>query len=110
MALSVDAQSLSDTDSGHASHRVRRVTLVRFMATKLEGRHLVAVASPVALLGLLNMSLGITDMVMVGWFDSQGLAAIFVIGDLYSIAFNFTAGFAGLVAPYAAKAIGARVG
>lgn len=81
-----------------------------FLLAKLEAGHLIAVASPVALLGLLNMALGITDLVVVGRFDPRGLAAILVIGDLHSIVFNFTAGFAGLVAPYVANAIGARVG
>jgi multidrug resistance protein, MATE family len=76
---------------------------------KAEGRRLVAAASPVALLGLLNMALGLTDMVMVGRFDPQGFAAIVVMGDLQSIVFNFTAGLAGLVAPYVSAAIGARV-
>jgi MATE family multidrug resistance protein len=79
------------------------------MRVRAECGHLVAVASPVALLGLMNMALGLTDMVMVGRFDPQGLAAIVVMGDLYSIVLNFTAGFAGLVAPHVANAIGARV-
>ena len=79
------------------------------LRARIEGGYLIAAASPVALLGLLNMALGLTDMVMVGRFDPQGLAAIVVMGDLHSIVFNFTAGFAGLVAPYVANAIGARL-
>jgi MATE family multidrug resistance protein len=86
-----------------------RTARLHVLRARVEGGYLVAAASPVALLGLLNMALGLTDMVMVGRLDPRGLAAIVVIGDLYSIVFNFTAGFAGLVAPFAANAIGARV-
>ncbi|AZQ65936.1 hypothetical protein EF888_01605 [Silicimonas algicola] len=82
---------------------------VQVLRATVEGRLLIAAASPVAVLGLLNMALGLTDMVMVGRFDPQGLAAILAVGDLQSIVFNFSAGFAGLVAPHVAAAIGARV-
>lgn len=88
---------------------VPRGVRLRMLRARAESGHLVATASPVALLGLLNMALGLTDMVMVGRLDPQSLAAIVVMGDLYSIVFNFTAGFAGLVAPAVAAAIGARV-
>lgn len=82
---------------------------IGLLRVRAETVRIVAAASPVALIGLFNMMLGITDIVMVGRFDSGGLGAIVMIGDLHSIVFNFTAGFAGVVAPYVAAAIGARV-
>lgn len=97
------------TRIAYALPNVPRTARLHMLRARVEGGHLVAAASPVALLGLLNMALGLTDMVMVGRFDPEGLAAIVVIGDLHSIVFNFTAGFAGLVAPHVATAIGARV-
>jgi MATE family multidrug resistance protein len=89
--------------------RTRSAAAVRVLRLWTETGRIVAAASPVALIGLLNMMLGLTDMVMVGRYDPTGLGAIVVVGDLNSIVFNFTAGFAGVVAPYVAAAIGARV-
>mgnify|MGYP001426062088 CR=1 FL=1 len=70
---------------------------------------LLATASPIVLIGILTMAMSIADMVMLGRFDPDGLATIVVVSDLYSIIFNFSAGFASVVTPQVATAIGARV-
>jgi MATE family multidrug resistance protein len=70
---------------------------------------LLATASPIVLIGLLNMTMSIVDAVMLGRYDAEGLAAAVVVSDLHSIVFNFSAGFAGVVTPQVATAIGARV-
>lgn len=70
---------------------------------------LVLTASPIVLIGLLNMAMSIMDVVMLGQHDPNGLTAAVVVSDLYSILFNFSAGFAGMVAPQVAAAIGAEV-
>jgi MATE family multidrug resistance protein len=64
-------------------------------------------ASPIVLIGLLNMAMSMADMLMLGRYDPEGLAAAVVVSDVYSIVFNFSAGFAGVVTPRVAFAIGA---
>jgi MATE family multidrug resistance protein len=59
------------------------------------------------LIGLLNMAMSMADMLMLGRHDPEGLAAAVVVSDVYSIVFNFSAGFAGVVTPRVAYAIGA---
>jgi MATE family multidrug resistance protein len=70
---------------------------------------LLAAASPIVLIGILGMAMSIADVVMLGRFDPEGLATTVVVSDLYSIIFNFSAGFAGVVTPQVATALGARV-
>jgi MATE family multidrug resistance protein len=70
---------------------------------------LLVAASPILLIGVLTMAMSIADVVMLGRFDPGGLATIVVVSDLYSIVFNFSAGFAGVVTPQVATALGARV-
>jgi multidrug resistance protein, MATE family len=70
---------------------------------------LLQAASPIVLIGILNMAMSIADVVMLGRHDPQGLATVVVVSDLYSIVFNFSAGFAGVVTPQVAAALGARV-
>ena len=70
---------------------------------------LLVAASPIVVIGILTMAMSIADVVMLGRFDPGGLATIVVVSDLYSIVFNFSAGFAGVVTPQVATALGARV-
>ena len=72
--------------------RTRSAAAVRVLRLWTETGRIVAAASPVALIGLLNMMLGLTDMVMVGRYDPTGLGAIVVVGDLNSIVFNCKCG------------------
>jgi MATE family multidrug resistance protein len=80
-----------------------------FLRWRAESAKILLAASPIVLIGLLNMAMSIIDIVMLGRYDAQGLAAVVIVSDLYSIIFNFSAGFAGLVTPQVAAAIGARV-
>jgi MATE family multidrug resistance protein len=70
---------------------------------------LALTASPIVLIGLINMAMSIADIVMLGRYDAEALRAVVVVSDLYSVVFNFSAGFAGVVTPQVAAAIGARV-
>jgi len=72
-----------------------------------EIRSLFETASPIVLIGLLNMAMSIMDVAMLCRHDPEGLAAAVIISDLYSIFFNFSAGFANMVAPQVATALGA---
>ena len=82
---------------------------VRIIRVGREVRQLVRIASPIAAIGVMNMLLSLTDVVMIGRLDPTGLGAVVVVSDLYSILFNFTVGFSAIVAPVAAAAIGAGV-
>ena len=66
-------------------------------------------ASPIVVIGLLNMAMSVVDIAMLGRYDPEGLAAALMVSDLYSIVFNFSAGFAGVATQQVAAAIGARV-
>ncbi len=66
-------------------------------------------ASPIVVIGVLTMAISMADVVMLGRYDPDELATIVVVSDLYSIIFNFSAGFAGVVTPQVAAALGARV-
>lgn len=80
-----------------------------FLRCRNELAKLMLMASPIVAIGLLNMAMSIIDIVMLGRHDATGLAGVVIISDLYSIIFNFSAGFAGLVTPRVAAAIGAGV-
>jgi Na+-driven multidrug efflux pump len=70
----------------------RRIQLLRCWT---ELTRLLATASPIVLIGLLNMAMSVVDAVMLGRYDAEGFAAAVVVSDLHSIVFNFSAGFAG---------------
>ncbi|MEM6384613.1 MAG: MATE family efflux transporter [Pseudomonadota bacterium] len=50
--------------------------------------------------------IGVTDTVMMGWYDITGLAALSVAGPVFFIIFIFGSGFAWAVAPMVASALG----
>lgn len=50
--------------------------------------------------------IGVTDTVMMGWYDVTGLAALSVATPVFFIIFIFGSGFAWAVAPMVASAIG----
>jgi MATE family multidrug resistance protein len=80
-----------------------------FLRWRSELTRLALTASPIVLIGLINMAMSIADIVMLGRYDAEALRAVVVVSDLYSVVFNFSAGFAGVVTPQVAAAIGARV-
>jgi MATE family multidrug resistance protein len=73
-----------------------------------EVRALLALATPLALAGLVSMGLSITDVVMMGWLGPTALAAGAAASDLYSIFFYLAAGVLHAVSPLVAGARGAR--
>lgn len=72
-----------------------------------EAHALVAIALPMAGVGLVNMGMSITDTVMIGWLGPVELAAGAVVSDLYSIVFYMTSGVLLALGPMIAEAIGA---
>ena len=83
--------------------------LVPFLRWRNEVARLLLTASPIVVIGLLNMTMSVVDIAMLGRYDPEGLAAALMVSDLYSIVFNFSAGFAGVATQQVAAAIGARV-
>src|SRR5262245_46547147 len=83
--------------------------LVPFLRWRNELARILLTASPIVVIGLLNMAMSIVYIAMLGRYDPEGLAAALIVSDLYSIVFNFSAGFAGVATQQIAAAIGARV-
>ncbi|HUP25419.1 MAG TPA: MATE family efflux transporter, partial [Thermoanaerobaculia bacterium] len=72
-----------------------------------EAGALFALATPLALAGLVSMGLSITDVVMMGWLGPTSRAAGAAASDLYSIFFYLGAGVLQAVSPLVAGARGA---
>lgn len=71
-----------------------------------EGRSLLRLAMPIALIALVNMGMSVTDTVMVSaLFGADALAAVAVGSDLYSILFYLCAGILGGIAPFYTAAV-----
>jgi MATE family multidrug resistance protein len=71
-----------------------------------EGRALVRLAAPIALIALVNMGMSVTDAVMVSaLFGTDAFAAVAVGSDLYSIVFYLCAGILGGIAPFYTAAV-----
>jgi multidrug resistance protein, MATE family len=83
--------------------------LLPFLRWRNESARILLAASPIVLIGLLNMAMSVIDIVMLGRYNAAGLATALIVSDLYSIVFNFSAGFAGVATQQIAAAIGARV-
>lgn len=59
---------------------------------------LTRTAGPIALVGIANLSLSITDALLMAALDPRALTAGVVIGDVFSIAIQFSAGALGATA------------
>jgi hypothetical protein len=71
-----------------------------------EGRALVRLAAPIALIALVNMGMSVTDAVMVSaLFGTDAFAAVAVGSDLYSIIFYLGAGILGGITPFYTAAV-----
>jgi MATE family multidrug resistance protein len=71
-----------------------------------EGRALIRLATPIALIALVNMGMSVTDAVMVSaLFGTHAFAAVAVGSDLYSIVFYLGAGILGGIAPFYTAAV-----
>ncbi len=67
---------------------------------------LVRIGAPLTLTAMANMSLAITDVVMMGWIGALELGAGAAISDLYSILFYLAAGVAAAGAPILSSQFG----
>jgi MATE family multidrug resistance protein len=65
---------------------------------------LVRIAGPIALVGIVNLGMSITDAVLMASLDPRALTAGVVVGDVFSIAIQFAAGALGAVAAPVAAA------
>jgi MATE family multidrug resistance protein len=65
---------------------------------------LVRSAVPIALVGIVNLGMSITDAVLMAGLDPRALTAGVVVGDVFSMAIQFAAGALGAVAAPVAAA------
>nr|WP_298682341.1 MATE family efflux transporter [uncultured Dongia sp.] len=71
-----------------------------------ETRALMRLATPIALIALVNMGMSVTDTLMVSAiFGTDALAAVAVGSDLYSIVFYLCAGILGGLTPFYTAAV-----
>jgi len=76
-----------------------------------EGRALLRLVAPIALISLVNMGMSVTDTIMVSaLFGTEALAAVAVGSDLYSIVFYLCAGVLAGIAPFYTAAVARRMG
>ena len=72
-----------------------------------EAGKLTQIALPLIMASLVNMSISITDVVMIGWLGVTELAAGAIVSDYYSIFFYLCAGILAAISPLIAQARGA---
>lgn len=70
-----------------------------------QARALLALGLPLVGSHIAQMVIGVTDTVMMGWYDLTGLAALSVSGPVFFIIFIFGSGFAWAVTPMVASAV-----
>ena len=68
---------------------------------------LARTAIPIALVGIVNLGMSITDTVLMAGLDARALTAGVVVGDIYSIVIQFAAGALGAIAAPVAAAFAA---
>ncbi|MBW7849908.1 MAG: MATE family efflux transporter [Rhodospirillales bacterium] len=90
----------------HASPAIQQ-RAARSRRAVREFNALFRLAGPIAAVGLLNMGMSLTDVIMVGWLGADALAAVAVMSDAYSIVFYLAAGILAATAPLIAHARGA---
>ncbi len=71
-----------------------------------EARALLALGLPLIGSHVAQILIGVTDSVMLGWYDITDLAALSVSGPVFFIIFIFGSGFAWAVTPMIASALG----
>lgn len=71
-----------------------------------EGGALIRLTLPMTATALVNMGMSITDVVMMGRFGPNSVAAGAIVSDLYSIVYYLGAGALAAVGPEIAQAIG----
>ncbi len=70
-----------------------------------QARALLGLGLPLVGSHLAQMMIGVTDTVMMGWYDVTGLAAMSIAGPIFFIIFIFGSGFAAAVIPMVASAV-----
>jgi multidrug resistance protein, MATE family len=70
-----------------------------------EMRAILSLATPIALVSLVNMAMSVTDTVMAAGLGAGALAAVAVGSDYYSVIFYFAAGVVSGIGPYYAAAL-----
>lgn len=89
----------------HASPAIQQRSAGSRLAVS-EFNALFRLAGPIAAVGLLNMGMSLTDVIMVGWLGADALAAVAVMSDAYSIVFYLAAGILAATVPLIAHARG----
>ena len=92
----------------NASEFERDAAPVSSGAWRLEGRALLTLALPLVLTEICQMSMGATDMVMMGWLGAEELAAGALANHFYGFFVLIATGIMSAVAPLVAQALGAR--
>lgn len=69
-----------------------------------EGAAIAKLATPIALVALVNMGMSVTDTLMAASFGAEALGAVAVGSDFYSIVFYLVTGTIGGIAPFYAAA------
>jgi MATE family multidrug resistance protein len=72
-----------------------------------EAGKLARIAVPLIMASLVNMSISITDVIMMGWLGSTELAAGAVVSDYYSLFFYLVAGIIAAISPLISQERGA---
>lgn len=67
-------------------------------------RAILTLGLPLILSHLAQMAIGVTDTIMLGWYDVGALAAVTLAGNLYFLVFIVGSGFAFAVTPLVAAA------
>ena len=70
-----------------------------------QARALLGLGLPLVGSHLAQMMIGVTDTLMMGWYDITGLAALSIAGPIFFIIFIFGSGFAWAVTPMVASAV-----
>ncbi|MDH5649190.1 MAG: MATE family efflux transporter [Gammaproteobacteria bacterium] len=72
-----------------------------------EAGRLTRIALPLIMASLVNMSIAITDVIMMGWLGPTQLAAGAVVSDFYSLFYYLVAGVIAAISPLISQARGA---
>ncbi|NOD78480.1 MATE family efflux transporter [Ruegeria sp. HKCCD4332] len=101
MTTEIHEAAMTAADITTETFRPRRRRLARYIDT-CEMRKISRLATPIALVAMVNMAMSITDTFMVAALGSQAMAAVAIGSDFYSILFYLATGLlAGLSPAYA---------
>ena len=81
--------------------------MTAFTPYRPEARKLMVLGLPLIGSNLAQIAIGITDTLMLGWYDVEALAAVTLAANVYFVTFLLGAGFAWAVMPMVAEAVSA---